>query len=195
MTKGEETKARIIRTAIQQFGHKGYFLTSLDIIARGAEVQRPAIINYFDNKLGLFKACIQNVMDEFASDYSKRRAELKDAVSELDLSFELNLEMARKKTAHAKLIVLLYYGATVDPELHAVYASTLVGIRKRYFDLISKAILEKKVRKVKDPDTTSQLMHEAIMGMMINYVSATEGLSPTMMQKKWKLLKQGLLGV
>lgn len=60
-TRGEETRARIIAAAMQLFGEKGYEAASTRDIAAAAGVNAPALQYYFDNKEGVFRACIEYI--------------------------------------------------------------------------------------------------------------------------------------
>jgi AcrR family transcriptional regulator len=195
MTKGELTRARITGAAIEAFGKKGYFEVSLDEIARLAKVQRPAIINYFTNKIGLFAACVDAVMTEFGKEYSERSRADASAIERLDLSFEMNVELALKKSAHAKLIVLLYYGATVNSDLNTVYRTTLAGIRARYESHLKAAIREHTIDPNADTELLAVLLHETIMGMFINFIATGKTKDIPAMRVKWKKLKATLLSL
>ena len=59
--RGEETKQRIICSAIEIFGCEGFAGTSTRDIAGAACVNTPAIQYYFDGKLGLYNACIDHL--------------------------------------------------------------------------------------------------------------------------------------
>ncbi|KAB0571162.1 CerR family C-terminal domain-containing protein [Brucella pituitosa] len=59
--RGEETKANIIRTAISLFGEKGFTGVSTREIASAAKVPPPSIQYYFNNKEGLYQACIEHM--------------------------------------------------------------------------------------------------------------------------------------
>jgi AcrR family transcriptional regulator len=60
-TRGEETRARIIAAAMRLFGEKGYESASTRDIAAAAGVNAPALQYYFDNKEGVFRACIETI--------------------------------------------------------------------------------------------------------------------------------------
>lgn len=60
---GEETRARIIATALQVFGEHGYEQASTRLIAAAAGVNPPALQYYFDGKEGLLRACVQTIID------------------------------------------------------------------------------------------------------------------------------------
>lgn len=61
--RGEETRARIIEAALRLFGAHGYDGASTRDIAREAGVNAPALQYYFDNKEGVYLACIDYFVD------------------------------------------------------------------------------------------------------------------------------------
>jgi AcrR family transcriptional regulator len=61
--RGEETRARIVAAAMKLFGRKGYDGASTRDIAAAAGVNAPALQYYFDNKEGVFRACIEFIAD------------------------------------------------------------------------------------------------------------------------------------
>jgi AcrR family transcriptional regulator len=69
-TRGEETRVRIIAAAIRLFGDKGYEGASTRDIAAAAGVNAPALQYYFDNKEGVFRACIEFIADRAWNDLS-----------------------------------------------------------------------------------------------------------------------------
>lgn len=61
--RGDETRHRIINSAIQLFGERGYEGASTRDIARLAGVNAPALQYYFDNKEGVYRACAEHIAD------------------------------------------------------------------------------------------------------------------------------------
>jgi len=61
--RGEETRARIIAAAMRLFGEQGYEGASTRDIAAAAGVNAPALQYYFDNKEGVFRACIEFIAE------------------------------------------------------------------------------------------------------------------------------------
>jgi TetR/AcrR family transcriptional regulator, regulator of cefoperazone and chloramphenicol sensitivity len=61
--RGDETRAKIIATALRMFGEHGYDQTSTREIAVEAGVNPPALQYYFDGKAGLHRACAQFIID------------------------------------------------------------------------------------------------------------------------------------
>jgi AcrR family transcriptional regulator len=61
--RGEETRARIIEVALRMFGEYGFDGASTRDIAREAGVNAPALQYYFDNKEGVYLACIDRFVE------------------------------------------------------------------------------------------------------------------------------------
>lgn len=59
--RGEETRAKIVKTAILLFGEKGFAGVSTREIASAAGVPAPSLQYYFENKQGLYQACVEDI--------------------------------------------------------------------------------------------------------------------------------------
>jgi AcrR family transcriptional regulator len=80
--RGEETRARIITTALRVFGEEGFNKASTRQIAADAGVNPPALQYYFGGKEGLHRACAQFIIDRMLGIISPaltRARELKPA--------------------------------------------------------------------------------------------------------------------
>lgn len=194
MTKGELTRQRIITSAMKMVGEKGFFEATLEEIALHAKVQRQGIINYFGGKTGLFRACVLQVLEDFGGEYQKKIKPEDSAWTQLNLQFELNLSMALRHSEKARLILFLYLHAAHEPQLQKIYQESIVRIRNRYHTVIAAGIRE-KLFKTDQPELVGALLHEIIVGTMIN-VLAHDG-KPSEAKAaglKWKLATNALLG-
>jgi AcrR family transcriptional regulator len=61
--RGEQTRARMVATALRVFGQRGYEQASTRLIAAQARVNPPALQYYFGGKEGLHRACAQFIID------------------------------------------------------------------------------------------------------------------------------------
>lgn len=59
--RGEETRGRIIQTALALFGERGFDGVSTRDIAAQAGVPAPSLQYYFENKEGLYAACVADI--------------------------------------------------------------------------------------------------------------------------------------
>jgi AcrR family transcriptional regulator len=62
--RGDETRRRIIDSAIVLFGQHGFDAASTRDIAARAGVNAPALQYYFENKEGVYRACAETLADE-----------------------------------------------------------------------------------------------------------------------------------
>jgi AcrR family transcriptional regulator len=65
--RGEDTRLRILRTALQVFAAEGYDGASTRTLAQQAGVNLPALQYYFGNKEGLYRAVIDHISDNVES--------------------------------------------------------------------------------------------------------------------------------
>ena len=68
----EETKAKVLAAARELFGARGYADTALEDIAEACDLTIRPIYHYFENKLGLFTAVVQQIQFEKARDIEGR---------------------------------------------------------------------------------------------------------------------------
>lgn len=78
--RGDETRQRIIDAAVQLFGEHGFDGASTRDIATAAGVNAPALLYYFDNKEGLYKACAQYITDDLQARYAPAIKQASDAL-------------------------------------------------------------------------------------------------------------------
>ena len=78
--RGEETRARIIATALRVFGEQGYLQASTRGIAADARVNPPALQYYFGSKEGLHRACAQHIIDRVSRILTPALGEAREAL-------------------------------------------------------------------------------------------------------------------
>jgi TetR/AcrR family transcriptional regulator, regulator of cefoperazone and chloramphenicol sensitivity len=62
--RGDETRHRIVDAAVELFGEYGFDGASTRDIAARAGVNAPALQYYFENKEGVYRACVEALADE-----------------------------------------------------------------------------------------------------------------------------------
>jgi AcrR family transcriptional regulator len=62
--RGDETRRRIIDAAVEVFGERGFEAASTREIAARAGVNAPALQYYFENKEGVYRACVEFFAEE-----------------------------------------------------------------------------------------------------------------------------------
>jgi TetR/AcrR family transcriptional regulator, regulator of cefoperazone and chloramphenicol sensitivity len=80
--RGEETRARIVIAALKMFGEKGFEGASTRDIATSAGVNAPALQYYFDNKEGVYLACVEHIVKSVWEYMAEVTADAERAIAE-----------------------------------------------------------------------------------------------------------------
>jgi AcrR family transcriptional regulator len=80
--RGEETRARIVAAALKIFGDRGFDAASTRDIAASAGVNAPALQYYFDNKEGVYLACVEHIVKRVWDYVTEVAADAERAVAE-----------------------------------------------------------------------------------------------------------------
>ncbi|RQT74883.1 CerR family C-terminal domain-containing protein [Burkholderia cepacia] len=96
--RGDETRQRIIEAAIELFGERGFAGASTREIAAMAGVNAPALQYYFENKEGVYRACVEAIAENgrevFAPSVGHARAML-DADADVDVLIDAFIGLLR----------------------------------------------------------------------------------------------------
>lgn len=92
-TRGEDTRLRILRTALELFATEGYEGASTRTLAQRAGVNLPAIQYYFGSKEGLYHAVIDHIAETMEARVAPVTAEIRDALTGGDASREQVLSL------------------------------------------------------------------------------------------------------
>jgi len=84
--RGEDTRRRILDTAIELFATEGYEGTSTRLLAERAGVNLPAIQYYFGSKEGLYRAAVARISEEIDASMGPARERTVTALENPDLS-------------------------------------------------------------------------------------------------------------
>ena len=105
--RGEDTRRRILETAIEAFAVNGYDGVSTRQLAERAGVNLPAIQYYFGSKEGLYRAAIDHIVRQIEGQMAPVAARIK-------------LALAQETASRPELLALLH-------ELLAAFAALVVG--------------------------------------------------------------------
>jgi len=92
-SRGEDTRRRILETALQVFATEGYEGASTRHLAERAGVNLPAIQYYFGSKEGLFRAVIDSIIERTETHMAPLAAEVRAALAARDTSNDVLLDL------------------------------------------------------------------------------------------------------
>ncbi len=101
--RGEESRARILRAALDLFGREGFEGATTRRIAAAAGASLPAIRYYFDSKEGLYLACAREIVARYEAGIGGLVAKVAGEVAALDP----DAARARLKAIMAQLAALI----------------------------------------------------------------------------------------
>jgi AcrR family transcriptional regulator len=92
-SRGEDTRRRILETALQVFATEGYEGASTRQLAERAGVNLPAIQYYFGSKEGLFRAVIDSIIERTETHMAPLAVEVRAALAAPDTPDDVLLEL------------------------------------------------------------------------------------------------------
>jgi len=92
-TRGEDTRRRILETALEIFAAEGYQGTSTRQLAERAGVNLPAIQYYFGSKEGLYRAVIDDIVEHTEAHLAPLAPRVRAAIADPDARPEELLEL------------------------------------------------------------------------------------------------------
>ena len=166
MTKGEETKLRIVKTALDCFYEVGLTETTFKMISERSGLTQPGIYAYFRDKNSLLLSCSAYAIERGREFVGAELSKESDAKNVLKTYLKMNLKWAfeDRKVIHS-LIAMYYFGATHPP------------LQKLHWDIDQNSITRiegfllagnrEHCWKIRDPKKTAREIHSAMVGEMI----------------------------
>lgn len=87
--KQQATRERLLGTALELFGARGYEATTMDDIAAGADVSRATVFNYFPRKEEFLLAWVEGRREQIAALLAREQAEGIDTLTRIEHVFAL----------------------------------------------------------------------------------------------------------
>ncbi|MFP3558618.1 CerR family C-terminal domain-containing protein [Paraburkholderia sp. SIMBA_049] len=174
--RGEETRAKIIEAALSLFGERGFEGASTRDIAEHAGVNAPALVYYFDNKEGVYQACVEYIMANVA-DYFADAVEAAQAVLDANPSDDALIDAFR--TIQARVASYLFttetpatwrlFMAREQAGLGPAFAAERLNerMRKPLLSVSSEIVGRLLGRPAEDPETVIRLL--AINGQLVSF--------------------------
>ncbi len=156
----DPVRLRLLKSAIELFGRKGYAATSVNDIVTAAKVTKPNLYYYFTSKAGIYYTILNELFSELevilnraAQQTGSSRERLTDLCCEIYQHFKNNLDAAR-------MIYIVYFGAPQGSPDYDFDAH-----RIRHHKLVEEIILNGIQRGEIQLGNTQEMMM-AVVGLM-----------------------------
>lgn len=166
------TKTKIITTAIEMFSSKGFDKTTATLIAQKCEISQASVFYHFKNKMTLFEATldyiIKNNKDVFEhSEHSVNE----EPIDKLVRLLESNIKWAYKFPEQAKIILMLFNFSTWDENFLKLSTNTIDNGRNKVLTLLNEINEANPIRTKMSLDKVSQIIQQYINGVIFQLLA------------------------
>lgn len=164
----DEKLEQILEAGISEFAEHGLRQTSMNTIARRAQISVGVLYKYYDNKDAFYDACVERCtqqLDQFLQQLCAQKRKPLEYAREL-------VEAVQQFSDRHKDHIRLYHEATRtnDPQRAAALVHRLEGIRSElYTRIIRQAQEEGNVRSDLDPGLFAFFFDNLLIMMQLSY--------------------------
>lgn len=162
--KQEDTKQKILNTALELFSDKGYDSVSVDEIAKAVGIKSPSLYNHYSGKKAIFDAIVKEISTEYEKDTDKIDIHVQNFSQDVQIFTEISEEALFEKvkqifeySLHNEKIRRFRKLMTIEQfrssELSELYTERYVTrIINYHADIFRKLIVAGEIRN-SDPET------------------------------------------
>ncbi len=170
--RSEETRSKIIHSAVNLFSVRGYTAASVDDICKEAGVSKGAFYHHFESKQALFLALLDNWLKTIDNAIDASRDEsAPETFRHLTEAFPYIFQSAGN---HLPMFMEFWLQASRDEK---IWQASIAPYRRyhRYFtSLIKKGVAEGSFAQV-DPQLVSRMIVSMSMGLLLQSLLDPEG--------------------
>ncbi len=174
----EETRSKILNSALELFAKKGYSNTSISEIAKSANVSKGLAYNYFDSKEMLMEEVIKIIFLEIGEIFQSLE-EINDPFEKLQKMIDLTFSIVQEKEHFWRL----YSNVLLQHETKSLVEKVSGNFMELLFIDIEKIF---RKAKVKNPKSEAKLLGALLDGISFHVLF----MSNYPIEKTKKFLKQ-----
>jgi AcrR family transcriptional regulator len=175
--QAQQTKESILMAALDCFSSKGFFNTSLDDIAKTAEVTRGAVYWHFKNKAEIFDALheelhepfVQMILKDLETEHAHPVAQLK----QLCIKLLHELEQNPNKTRTMKLFFQCDYSGDLT-QFKQPHQDKKLKSLKLFAQYFERAKDKSLLTQTADPNIMTLTLHCFLKGILYEYLNQSD---------------------
>ena len=186
--KGENTRQKIVLSAIKLAAKNGFAETSFQMIADTLGLSQSAVMYHFPDKDALTSELIKTIirhnheivggMTEITDDAGRRL--LKHCLGNL-------MWALRYRQQDAQLLILLYYLAGRGKIFSELFTAMIAGGRERIMAHLLAGVREGLFRLKEEPAAVAEILQDTLFGAMLYAAAAPAGsVNSAQLEEKWK---------
>lgn len=182
-----KTPDRILEATVASLSRHGIDKVSIQMIADRVGVSQTAVLHHFKSKDALVEAAVLRGVYHCREMLSARLEPDSDAYERLLNYGVVNIAWAMKFREEAQLVIMLYYLAVVEDRFAKLYSAIRAGAQERLLDFLHAGRRE-GLFTFKDEERVHEILHEALMGSIVNALSCTRGSGiEAQLKRKWAM--------
>jgi AcrR family transcriptional regulator len=172
ITKGQQTKIRIIESAMDLFAQNGFARTSIQNIADACGLSQSAVLQHFGTKENLLNEMRLSVSQSNHSWVDGQIKVTDDALTALTKHMFENINWAYHHRRQAQIIVLNYYFGCYDPNYLAINKNVVQVGTERILKYILAGQREGLFHSTGSTEQVAEMLHEYLLGAFVRSISS-----------------------
>lgn len=141
--KNLASRRKILDSAFEEFGERGYGLSSINTICSAGDISKGILYHYFKDKDALYLVCVQELFDGLTEQLTGELGDVSGTeTTRLERYFDARLRFFHEHPLHHKL----FCDAVIAPPLHLAAG---IGACKAAFDALNISVLTALLQEVK----------------------------------------------
>lgn len=195
ISKGENTRRKIIRTALGLAARHGFAETSFQMIADELKLSQSAVMYHFASKNELVEELIKTIISHNHETVAGLMDPADDAGRRLlkyclgNLLWALNY-----RKDEGQILILLYYFSSREKNFSELFERMMAGGRERIIEHLLAGRREGLFSLKDAPAAAAAALQDNLFGAMLYAVSAEKAPSPEDLENKARLLAASFTG-
>ena len=168
ISKGQAQKAKLLAAATKLLARHGLEGASFQMIADACGISQSAVLYHYPSKSDLLEEVMKAILLNNHSYVEGALSDADDGLERVRKYFRATLEWKSKHLEEAQIVLLLYYSTTIEARFQRFYALIVQNVRTRLTGYLLAAQREHLLKKNIDISLVVELLHEAIIGGIIN---------------------------
>jgi len=155
-------KKIILEAALSLFSENGHKSTSMDSIAKLANISKGNLYNYFKNKEALLESVLQNGINQFSELYNENQLEL-ETEEDFEQFLRANFEILKENKSFWKL----YYSLITQTKVQHLFQKIFSPFLEQYMKVFQTYFYKKGDV---NPNATAMLLGSVIDGVSLGFI-------------------------
>jgi AcrR family transcriptional regulator len=168
--RSEETHAKIIESAYQQFSRNGYDATSVADICQSAGVSKGAFYHHFPTKQAIFLALLESWLTGLDAGFQIALQETQNVPQAILQMATLAGNVVQSADVRLSIILEFWTQASRDPSIWKTAIAPYRRYQEFFAALIQKGIEEGSFRKEIDPHAAARALVSLAVGLLMQAV-------------------------